>query len=117
MLLPIPTVTLIRFNGFVPANDDAIRSVQLITAKISESLIEGRMEFDKQLSEGMVQPPEVVEVAEVEAPVSEITPEEFVEKEFQVTDTELSAEAVSEDILGIDDMLKETNIDDEFDKI
>jgi len=112
-------------NWVIPANDDAIRSIGLITSKISESIIEGRMEFDKQLAEGIAAAATAEEnqkVTEGEAE-TDLTKEEFEEKEFVTLDVvdEKEIEATeSTDLLDIDDMLKETDSDtdimDEFKK-
>ena len=95
----------------IPANDDAIRSVQLITSRIAESIWEGRLEFDNKLAEGLA-----VASEGADAGISselELTKEEFVEKEFVASEiTSAIPEEEPKDILDIDEMLKTTNLDD-----
>ncbi len=102
----------------IPANDDAIRSIGLITSKISESIIEGRMEFDKNLADAIAAAAAAEEETQkVLEGVSdtELTKEEFEEKEFVAIDAidekEFTETSESTDLLDINDMLKETDSD------
>ncbi len=55
--LSIPVVAIVDTNCDpdvdypIPANDDAIRSIKLITSKISDAVLEGKSLFDKALTE------------------------------------------------------------------
>lgn len=80
--LSIPIVALIdtnsdpeRINYPIPGNDDAVKSIQLITSLIADSIAEGRKRFLSYLTtEGVQLKPEV---EEVKASVS-ITPDEEI---------------------------------------
>jgi len=76
--LGIPVVAIVDTNCdpdevdyVIPGNDDAIRAVKLIAAKMADAIIEGRQ--GEQLSTETTQAPAYVEVAPV-APVVEVTP-------------------------------------------
>jgi small subunit ribosomal protein S2 len=64
----------------IPANDDAIRAVRLLCAKIADAAIEGRRELealqkDAEPSGESEEPtPSVVEIAAPEAPAAEVAP-------------------------------------------
>ncbi|MEW6170425.1 MAG: 30S ribosomal protein S2, partial [Candidatus Omnitrophota bacterium] len=88
MRLSIPTVALVdtncnpdRITYPIPGNDDAIRSINLITTLIADSVLEGRKKFLSYLSE--------------------VTPKEKVEKEVETTSTleEIKIEPQEEVIL------------------
>jgi small subunit ribosomal protein S2 len=56
--LDIPVVAIVDTNCdpdmadyVIPANDDAIRAIRLIATKMADGIIEGRHEFDAQMSE------------------------------------------------------------------
>ena len=75
--LNIPTVALVdtncnpdRITYPIPGNDDAIRSINLITTLIADSVAEGRKKFLSYLSE--VTPKEIKEENEVETASEEI---------------------------------------------
>ncbi len=74
--LGIPVVAIVDTNCdpdevdfVIPGNDDAIRAVKLIAAKMADAVIEGRQ--GEQLSETSVETAEVAEVAEVAVEVAE----------------------------------------------
>lgn len=82
----------------IPANDDAIRAVRLLCAKIADAVIEGRRQLEAQRKEEEPQEEgevaEVAEVAEAEAP-AEITseaPAPVAETETPAESAEASAE-------------------------
>jgi small subunit ribosomal protein S2 len=65
----------------IPANDDAIRAVRLLCAKIADAAVEGRRELEAQQKDEEavtgIEPTEESVVAEVApAPVAETTPAE-----------------------------------------
>lgn len=70
--LGIPVVAIVDTNCdpdevdfVIPGNDDAIRAVKLIAAKIADAIIEGRQ--GEQLSPEAVETVEAVEVVEAAA--------------------------------------------------
>ena len=103
----------------VPANDDAIRSVQLITSKIADSVLEGKLELQKQISdltgvpmEGSKETPAPTDaVKETAAPlVLDITEKEFKPGELEgMVDDKLDVP----DLLDVEELLK----DDKFEEI
>lgn len=103
----------------VPANDDAIRSVQLITSRIADSVLEGRLELQKQISdltgvpmEGVpatTEPTDAVKESAVPL-VLDITEKEFKPGELEgLTDDKLEVP----DLLDVEELLK----DDKFEEI
>ena len=103
MRLKIPIVGLIDTNCNpdpvsypVPGNDDATKSVQLITHLIADSVIEGRKKFLSYLSESGVAKQEPA--AEGEAPV--ILPEEEIKiKEIEeIVETEVAPVEEGKDV-------------------
>jgi len=72
--LSIPVVAIVDTNCNpdevdypLPGNDDAIRSIKLITSKIADAILEGRSIFDKTITE-------TVEKAAIEEKLMEETP-------------------------------------------
>jgi len=122
--LGIPVIAITDTNcdpdpiqWIVPANDDAIRSVQLITSKIAESLMEGRMEFDKQVTDGMVETQAQAEGSDLDATV--VDPNALLENEAPVIKdfdgaTEIPDSLVIEDTKDSTsvDLFEETTVDD-----
>jgi len=77
--LNIPIVAMVDTNAdpepidvVIPANDDAIRAVKLITSKIADAIIEGRQGEDS--------------VSEADANVSEPASEESIEELVEVVE-------------------------------
>ncbi len=63
--LEIPIVAMVDTNcdpdlidHIIPANDDAIRAVRLICAKMADAILEGRGEYDATKKEGTAEPAE-----------------------------------------------------------
>lgn len=65
----------------IPANDDAIRAVRLLTSKIADAILEGK---------------QGEETAEVEAPTAEKSVEEKTEEAEAETETKTEAETETE---------------------
>jgi small subunit ribosomal protein S2 len=94
--LAIPIVALVDTNSDpdivnypIPGNDDAIKSIKLITSTIAEAIIEGRKKFLSYLSESgaaikqekmeevpLVLPEEEVKIKEIEEIIEETTPQD-----------------------------------------
>jgi small subunit ribosomal protein S2 len=100
--LEIPIIALADTNSDpdeidypIPANDDAIRAVRLLSAKIADAVIEGRRELEAQQKDSE---PEAGEVGEPEEPSQAINTEESIsianpdELELPKETPELSAE-------------------------
>ncbi len=100
--LEIPIIALADTNSDpdeidypIPANDDAIRAVRLLSAKIADAVIEGRRELEAQQKDSE---PEVAEVGESEESSEAINTDESVsisvpdELELMQETPELSAE-------------------------
>ena len=92
--LGIPSVGIVDTNCNpnditypIPGNDDAIRAIRLLSARMADAVIEGRQEYEKQLQEQMEEEPS--------APPTE---EELVEAEPMTSEAEAppQTEAVSE---------------------
>jgi small subunit ribosomal protein S2 len=107
--LDIPVVAVVDTNCdpdmvdyVIPANDDAIRAIRLISHKLSEAVIEGRHEYDskmtEQLGEGGYQSPfrplpeQVLEEEEVTEPIG--TAEEEQQEEATAEAVEHLADAI-----------------------
>jgi small subunit ribosomal protein S2 len=99
--LSIPVIGVVDTNSspdnvdyVIPGNDDAIRSIRLFVAAIADAALEGKAEF-----QGEVSADEFVEVAETEAPaeaeVAEAAPEDAPEAVAE-TPAEDAPEAVAE---------------------
>lgn len=73
----------------IPANDDAIRSIRLVTARIAEAIIAGRTQFESAMAEEVLAPEEAA------APEYELYDEEHVgiQEEF---DEEIEEEVEEE---------------------
>ena len=78
--LGIPVVAIVDTNCdpdevdyVIPGNDDAIRAVKLIAAKVADAIIEGRQ--GEQLSVAQELPVEVAPAAPVEAVAEEVSVE------------------------------------------
>ncbi|GBD15513.1 30S ribosomal protein S2 [bacterium HR26] len=73
----------------IPANDDAIRSIRLITARIADAIIAGRTQFESAMAEEAMAPEEAA------APEYELYEEEYVgiQEEF---DEEIEEEVEEE---------------------
>ena len=73
----------------IPANDDAIRSIRLVTARIADAIIAGRTQFESALAEEALAPEEAA------APGYELYDEEYVgiQEEF---DEEIEEEVEDE---------------------
>lgn len=85
--LGIPVVAIVDTNCdpdevdyVIPGNDDAIRAVKLIAAKIADAIIEGRQGEQLEEAEEVVSVEEAVEVAEEETVATEEAIEESVEE-------------------------------------
>ena len=85
--LGIPIIAMVDTNCdpdlidyVIPANDDAIRSVRLITSRIADALIEGRTELEST----MAGEPGVGEEPEEELPDYSIDEEEPLEDEEEL---------------------------------
>ena len=71
--LGIPVVAMVDTNAdpddidvIIPANDDAIRAVKLITAKLADAVIEGRQGEDSEVSfEAAAEAESIEEIVEV----------------------------------------------------
>jgi small subunit ribosomal protein S2 len=100
--LEIPIIALADTNSDpdeidypIPANDDAIRAVRLLSAKIADAVIEGRRELEAQQKDSE---PEAAEVGESEESAQAINTEESIsmaipdERELPQETPELSAE-------------------------
>ena len=79
--LGIPIVAIVDTNCdpdmvdyVIPGNDDAIRSIRLITSKIADAVLEGRQEYQQRLVEEGVGVPEEVEAAPEAAEAEEEVP-------------------------------------------
>ncbi len=80
--LGIPIVAIVDTNCdpdmvdyVIPGNDDAIRSIRLITSKIADAVLEGRQEYQQRLvEEGVGVPEEEAEAAPAEAEAQEEVP-------------------------------------------
>ncbi|MFB3896374.1 MAG: 30S ribosomal protein S2 [bacterium] len=97
--LEIPIVAIVDTNcdpdqitHVIPANDDAIRSVKLITAKIADAVLEGKAMLEKSIFEqaGGEAAPETAKPETVP-----VTPE-FVEEMFEEADLEIMDELVED---------------------
>ena len=73
----------------IPANDDAIRSIRLVTARIADAIIAGRTQFESAMAEEVLAPEEAA------APKYELYDEEYVgiQEEF---DEEIEEEVEEE---------------------
>jgi len=92
--LNIPIVGIVDTNCdpdeidyIIPANDDAIRAVRLLTSKMADAVIEGRQGEEEEVMEEEVQ----AEPAKAKAEVKEEAP---AEKEVKVEETETETEKV-----------------------
>ncbi|MDI6785003.1 MAG: 30S ribosomal protein S2 [bacterium] len=101
--LEIPTVAIVDTNCnpdqityVIPANDDAIRSVKLITSRIADAVLEGKAMLEKALIE------EIAGEKTAEAPSVKEKPEgigiapEFVEEILEEPELEILEETVVE---------------------
>ncbi|MCX7918303.1 MAG: 30S ribosomal protein S2 [bacterium] len=97
--LGIPTVAIVDTNCdpdqityVIPANDDAIRSVKLITSKIADAVLEGKAVLEKTISEQVegVSTPETMSTEE--KPVSGELPPEISEEMFKEEELEFLEE-------------------------
>lgn len=79
----------------IPGNDDATKSIQLITRLLADSVIEGRKRFLSYLSESGVAKPEAVVKAEEEIPL--VLPEEEIKiKEIEeIVETETPSDELA----------------------
>ena len=96
MKLSIPVIALVDTNSDpdivdypIPGNDDAIKSIRLITSTIADAIIEGRKKFLSYLSESgavikqekleeapLVLPEEEIKIKEIEEIIEETIPED-----------------------------------------
>ena len=74
--LKIPVVAIVDTNGdpdevdyIIPANDDAIRAIRLITGKMAEAVAEGRAEYESREAKAAMEAREDAERAAVEEQV------------------------------------------------
>ena len=79
--LGIPVVGMVDTNAdpdpityCIPANDDAIRAIKLITSKIADAVIEGRQLYETLQAEMEAAPEEAVALAAEEAPEQYLGP-------------------------------------------
>jgi len=80
----------------IPANDDAIRAVRLLCAKIADAVIEGRRELDAQRKD--VEQPEEGEAVETGETPAEVAPEAATQETEAAAPAEATAsEAPAED--------------------
>ncbi len=103
----------------VPANDDAIRSVQLITSRIADSVLEGRLELQKQISDLTGVPAEGVVAVPVD---TDAVKESAVPLVLDITETAFKPgelEGLADDKLEVPDLLdvEELLKDDKFEEI
>jgi len=110
--LGIPVIAMVDTNCdpdpidiVIPANDDAIRAINLITSKIAEAVIEGQqmrgvvMEEDGEAMEGYVAEPDDAVAATIIEPVTAVA--EVVEE--PVVETVAVADDDDDDLIIIDD--------------
>jgi small subunit ribosomal protein S2 len=80
--LGIPSVGIVDTNCDpedidypIPGNDDAIRAIRLLSARMADAVIEGRQEYEKQLQEQMEEEPSAPSTEEELVTAQPMTPE------------------------------------------
>jgi len=80
--LGIPSVGIVDtncnpedINYPIPGNDDAIRAIRLLSARMADAVIEGRREYEKQLQEQMEEEPSAPSTEEELVTAQPMTPE------------------------------------------
>ncbi len=80
--LGIPSVGIVDTNCNpedidypIPGNDDAIRAIRLLSARMADAVIEGRQEYEKQLQEQMEEEPSAPSTEEELVTAQPMTPE------------------------------------------
>ncbi len=82
LILGLPVVAMVDTNSdpegieyVIPANDDAIRAIKLITGFIADAVVEGRNLYESMRAERMAEEAEEIEIPEqrVFAPTDEVT--------------------------------------------
>ncbi|UCH79591.1 MAG: 30S ribosomal protein S2 [Nitrospiraceae bacterium] len=93
--LAIPIVALVDTNCdpdgidyIIPGNDDAIRSIRLISSKMAEACLEGKNILNKTLEEAAAQEAATKAVAEQEVAAEKAREEESEGEQQEQTDTE-----------------------------
>jgi small subunit ribosomal protein S2 len=93
--LAIPIVALVDTNCdpdgidyIIPGNDDAIRSIRLISSKMAEACLEGKNILNKTLEEAAAQEAATKAVAEQEAAAEKVREEGSEGEQQEQTDTE-----------------------------
>ncbi|MBX6753583.1 30S ribosomal protein S2 [Thermorudis peleae] len=92
--LRIPTIAMVDTNCdpdvidfVIPANDDAIRSIRLITSRIADAIIAGRTQYETALGEEAVPAEETVA-----ASYEELYPEQYLEMQEELEEEMLEEE-------------------------
>ncbi len=82
----------------IPANDDAIRAVRLLCAKIADAVIEGRLELEARQKESGEIPGELPETTEAEAIAELPAPSEAPALEESTEETPAEAELAAKEL-------------------
>ncbi len=127
-LLSIPTIALVDTNCdpsgvdyVIPSNDDAIRAIKLLTAKIADSVLEGKairkdVEEEMEVVEGVLPEVEELELSDEEL-LGEATLAKLQSGDYdEVRRFQLEDEEAEEDEESDDDDFDEFEEEDEFEE-
>ncbi len=99
----IPVIALVDTNGdpdninyVIPGNDDAIKSVRLIAAKLADAILEGKQIRDTKQAENFSSKVELVKPQDANVSEEEIKVEEVVAEVAEAKVEEVKTEAVAE---------------------
>ncbi len=112
--LVIPIVAIVDSNGdpslidyLIPANDDAIKSIRLITSKIANAILEGKTLWEKK-QEVLEKEAEEEKIKEVE---EEITKEEEEEEKIKEVEEEITKEEEKEKIKEVEEEITKEELE------